>query len=103
VFGIVSISGGLLALILPETNKRPLPQTIEDIEAWYKPVAQPDNPNPKKQSNGHVATNGNDIVRSSNGSVVASRATEPRGVLENRTNGGVNRELDANEDDITVL
>jgi len=38
VFGIVSIFGGLLALTLPETNKRPLPQTIEDIDNWYKPT-----------------------------------------------------------------
>jgi len=50
-----------------------------------------------------VATNGNDIVCLSNGSVVAGRATEPRGVLENHTNRGVNRELNANEDDITVI
>jgi len=41
VFGVISIIGGLLALTLPETNKRPLPQTIEDVDNWYKPVGLP--------------------------------------------------------------
>ena len=36
VFGTVSIFGGLLTLLLPETNRRPLPQTVEDIESWYR-------------------------------------------------------------------
>lgn len=36
LFGILSIAGGLLVLLLPETNNRPLPQTIEDIEQWSK-------------------------------------------------------------------
>ncbi|XP_061176496.1 organic cation transporter protein-like [Saccostrea echinata] len=31
VFGVLSAVAGLLALILPETNGRPLPQTIDDI------------------------------------------------------------------------
>ena len=32
----MSIFGGLLTLLLPETNRRPLPQTVEDIESWYR-------------------------------------------------------------------
>ena len=36
VFGTVSIFGGLLTLLLPETNRRPLPQTVDDIESWYR-------------------------------------------------------------------
>ncbi|ESO11480.1 hypothetical protein HELRODRAFT_71547, partial [Helobdella robusta] len=36
LFGVLSIAGGLLVLFLPETLNRPLPQTIEDIESWYK-------------------------------------------------------------------
>ncbi len=34
VFGILSIVGGLLALPLPETRQRPLPETIEDVENY---------------------------------------------------------------------
>ena len=36
LFGALAIGGGLLALFLPETLNRPLPQTIEDIENWSK-------------------------------------------------------------------
>ena len=32
----MSIIGGLLTFLLPETNRRPLPQTVEDIESWYR-------------------------------------------------------------------
>ena len=32
----MSIFGGLLTLLLPETNRRPLHQTVEDIESWYQ-------------------------------------------------------------------
>ena len=31
VFGIFSILGGLATLLLPETQGRPLPQTIEEV------------------------------------------------------------------------
>lgn len=40
VFGAVSIFGCLLALPLPETRNRPLPQTVEDIENWSKKANQ---------------------------------------------------------------
>ena len=35
LFGGLSTAAGLLALLLPETLHRPLPQTIDDIERWY--------------------------------------------------------------------
>ena len=38
VFGGLSTAAGLLTLLLPETLHRPLPQTIDDIEQWYKPT-----------------------------------------------------------------
>lgn len=42
LFGALSIGVGLLALLLPETLNRPLPQTIEDIDNWTrKPVSPP--------------------------------------------------------------
>ena len=36
VFGGVSVSVAFLTIFLPETSGRSLPETIEDIEAWYK-------------------------------------------------------------------
>lgn len=32
LFGVVSLSSGLLALFFPETRGRPLPETIEEAE-----------------------------------------------------------------------
>lgn len=34
VFGILSIIGGFLALPLPETRQKPLPETIDDVEHY---------------------------------------------------------------------
>ena len=42
VFTIASISTGLLALLLPETLNRPLPDTIEEIESWSRTLPKDD-------------------------------------------------------------
>jgi len=34
IFGILSVVGGFMALPLPETRHRPLPETIEDVEDY---------------------------------------------------------------------
>ena len=39
VFTVVSIVTGLMALLLPETLDRPLPETIEEIESWKRTVS----------------------------------------------------------------
>jgi hypothetical protein len=36
VFTIVAMVTGGMALLLPETLNRPLPQTIEEIESWTR-------------------------------------------------------------------
>ena len=36
VFTIVAIVTGVMALLLPETLNRPLPETIEEIESWTR-------------------------------------------------------------------
>ncbi|KAK4290123.1 hypothetical protein Pmani_036960 [Petrolisthes manimaculis] len=33
VFGLLSVTAGLLALLLPETSKSRLPETVEEVEA----------------------------------------------------------------------
>ncbi|CAG5119100.1 unnamed protein product [Candidula unifasciata] len=37
LFGVVSIIGGALVIIMPETQSRPLPQNVEDVESWDFP------------------------------------------------------------------
>jgi len=39
VFTIVTFVTGLMALLLPETLNRPLPETIEEIENWTRSLA----------------------------------------------------------------
>jgi hypothetical protein len=34
IFGALSVMVGLLALMLPETMGRPLPQSVEEMESW---------------------------------------------------------------------
>lgn len=34
IFGVLSVVGGFLALPLPETRNRPLPETIDDVENY---------------------------------------------------------------------
>ncbi|KAK3099008.1 hypothetical protein FSP39_025214, partial [Pinctada imbricata] len=40
VFGVLTIVGGFLALLLPETHRRPLPETIEDVKKMCARKAQ---------------------------------------------------------------
>jgi OCT family organic cation transporter-like MFS transporter 4/5 len=72
VFGIISICGGLMALSLPETNGRPLPQTIDEIENWFLPKDRqikkalsencPDAIKDNKTELEHFLVNGNDVT-----------------------------------------
>jgi len=34
IFGVLSVVGGFLALPLPETRHRPLPETVDDVEHY---------------------------------------------------------------------
>ena len=36
VFGVLCLIAGVFTLLLPETLGRPLPQTIEEVEAWTR-------------------------------------------------------------------
>lgn len=36
IFGLLSLSASLLTCFLPETNHRPLPDTVDDVEAWAR-------------------------------------------------------------------
>ena len=36
LLGSLSVVAGLVAIILPETRWRPLPETIEQVEIWHK-------------------------------------------------------------------
>ena len=51
LFGALSIGVGLLALLLPETLNRPLPQTIEDIENWTRKTPTHQQPTMENESN----------------------------------------------------
>ncbi|XP_061167201.1 organic anion transporter 3-like [Saccostrea echinata] len=39
VFGVIMVVGGILACFLPETHKKPLPETIEDVEHFTRGAA----------------------------------------------------------------
>lgn len=34
IFGGLTAVGGMLVLMLPDTHKRPLPQTVEEVQSW---------------------------------------------------------------------
>ena len=34
IFSITAVATGLLVFLLPETENRPLPETVQEIEAW---------------------------------------------------------------------
>lgn len=62
LFGALSIGVGLLALVLPETLNRPLPQTIEDIENWSKnKPSSPKADNERNRAKHELLELGNDV------------------------------------------
>ena len=64
LFGALSIGVGLLALLLPETLNRPLPQTIEDIENWTRKTPtqqQPTTDNESNKAKHELLEMGNDV------------------------------------------
>ncbi|XP_064595837.1 organic cation transporter protein-like [Liolophura sinensis] len=42
VFGVLTIIGGVLCLVLPETHRKPLPETIEEVEGWDRKAGRKD-------------------------------------------------------------
>ncbi|KAK6171550.1 hypothetical protein SNE40_019715 [Patella caerulea] len=57
IFGITSIIAGLLALLLPETKDRLLPETIEDVEQFTKLNMQLENTRLKEDTHSGNTTN----------------------------------------------
>lgn len=55
MFGAVSLSSGLLALLFPETAGRSLPETILEAERMgsVKPMAEPAEPAPSAHAANH--------------------------------------------------
>ena len=49
-FGAISITAGMLVLFLPETAKKPLPQTVDDVHLMFKSmkVCSSKNDNPRE-------------------------------------------------------
>ncbi|KAI0240554.1 Organic cation transporter protein [Lamellibrachia satsuma] len=40
LFGTISVVGGVLTLLLPETLGRPLPQTMQEVEQWTRRISK---------------------------------------------------------------
>ena len=40
IFSITAIVTGLIVFLLPETENRPLPETIQEIEAWSNKLSK---------------------------------------------------------------
>ena len=54
VFGALTIVGGILIFFLPETHRRPLPVTIEEVENMTKTiVSKPAKHHPEKHQLSH--------------------------------------------------
>jgi len=53
VFTVVTFVTGLIALLLPETLNRPLPETIEEIESWTRSLV-PRGPRPTGDGSAQV-------------------------------------------------
>jgi len=41
VFSTLAVVTGVLALLLPETLNRPLPETVKDVQSWTRSIAPP--------------------------------------------------------------
>ncbi|XP_074650284.1 organic cation transporter protein-like [Tubulanus polymorphus] len=59
IFGIMSVFVGILALLLPETRGRPLPQTVEDMKEWQLPSLTCGSLD-RRKNNESMSVNGNE-------------------------------------------
>ena len=61
IYGIISITCGIISLYVPETLNRPLPNSIDDVVKWPRSLSKEEKKDAKKQTlflRGSAGTNG---------------------------------------------
>lgn len=89
IFGVLAILAGSLSILLPETNKRRLPETFEDFNRLNRPEDPGEEFDVPPPSNGHIIKDEDmDIMQPQNGRVEQNESDMLQPLNEHAENNG---------------